>query len=312
MNSNSIPLNIQSPSPQDIQRVFEFVVRTNIADYGEADTDLEDLQQDWRHIDLGKDAWLALDPTGKLVGYAAVLAWGQDLRYDFYGDPDGNTYEICQELLSRCEQRGKQIISGKTDSDDSIARCFISHSNQIDRKVILEAGFQPGRYFSQMQIDLEGTLPKPRWPEGVGVRNAIHGQDDYALHQLIERAFDRPERKPASFEEWKKHMLQPEIYDPDLWFLAIAQTELVGASLSFNYPSIGWVRQLGVEPEWQGRGIGAALLLHTFQAYQSLGQTKVGLSVESERPDAYEFYQKVGMRPAIQYDEYVKPFSPDL
>ena len=89
-------------------------------------------------------------------------------------------------------------------------------------------------------------------------------------------------------------------------FLAMAGQEIAGACLSFAYPTGGWVRQLGVAEAWRRRGIGMALLRHTFVEFRKRGFDNVGLSVESERPDAHLFYQQVGMRQERQFDEYVK------
>jgi ribosomal protein S18 acetylase RimI-like enzyme len=91
-----------------------------------------------------------------------------------------------------------------------------------------------------------------------------------------------------------------------LWFLATNGDAIVGACLCFAYPSTGWVRQLGVGKEWQRKGIGSALLRHAFGAFKARGFDRVGLSVESKRPDAFTFYQRVGMKPIRQYDEFVK------
>jgi ribosomal protein S18 acetylase RimI-like enzyme len=80
----------------------------------------------------------------------------------------------------------------------------------------------------------------------------------------------------------------------------------VGACLCFQYPEEGWVRQLGVSPEWQGRGIGEALLRHAFLAFWRRGYTNVGLSVASDNPKARGFYERQGMRCLRQYVEYVR------
>ncbi|MGB0387557.1 MAG: GNAT family N-acetyltransferase [Ardenticatenaceae bacterium] len=101
-------------------------------------------------------------------------------------------------------------------------------------------------------------------------------------------------------------MMRPNIFDPGLWFLALAGEELIGACLCFAYTEEGWVRQLGVTPKWQRKGIGSALLRHAFGEFKKRGFDKVGLAVEADNLNAYTLYQKVGMKRIRQYDEYKK------
>jgi hypothetical protein len=70
-----------APTIDDAQRTHELIVRCDIQDYGEPDTDLSDLTFDWDRIDLPRDAWLVATPTGDLVGYGAVIRWRTELEY---------------------------------------------------------------------------------------------------------------------------------------------------------------------------------------------------------------------------------------
>jgi ribosomal protein S18 acetylase RimI-like enzyme len=158
-----------------------------------------------------------------------------------------------------------------------------------------------------MQIDLVSPIPEAQWPDGISVRTVQEGVDDQVIYEFIQDAFDQPGRTRPTFEQWHQHMERSDIFDPELWFLAMAGQEMVGACLCFDYPSGGWVRQLGVAKEWRRQGIGQALLQHTFRVFQERGASNVGLTVESERPDAVQFYLEVGMRQVRQYDEYIRP-----
>jgi ribosomal protein S18 acetylase RimI-like enzyme len=134
----------------------------------------------------------------------------------------------------------------------------------------------------------------------------VVGEDEKAIHRLIVAAFSRPDREPVPFFEWQELMMRPDIFDPELWFLAVADGKIIGASLGYSYPEEGWVRQLAVAESWQGRGIGAALLRHSFLTFKELGHETVGLGVRAENEQAVSFYERLGMRRARQYDEYSK------
>ena len=63
-----------------------------------------------------------------------------------------------------------------------------------------------------------------------------------------------------------------------------------------NEPGLGWVRILGVLPEHRRRGLGQALLRHTFAEFGSRGFRVVGLGVDAENPTgAVSVYERAGM-----------------
>jgi mycothiol synthase len=295
-------LTMKQPTMADAEDVLALMTRSDIAEYGEPDSDLEDLTFDWGRIDLAADAWLAFGDDGKLVGYAAVLPWGDDLRLDFYGQPDWPDDTLGRHLLTRCLARAREIAAGRPDG--LTARTFVAHSNQPHLDIARQAGFEPGRYIFQMAIDLDHQPLAPEWPPGVSVRTIVPGRDDRPLHQLIQEAFHQPGRTPQPLDSWRDFMMRPDIFDPDLWFLALEGSDIVGACLAFAYPTVGWVRQLAVAETWRRRGLGKALLRTAFNAFYARGFKDVGLTVESKRPDAQVFYKTVGMRQVRQYDEY--------
>jgi ribosomal protein S18 acetylase RimI-like enzyme len=57
------------------------------------------------------------------------------------------------------------------------------------------------------------------------------------------------------------------------------------------------VRILGVIPEYRQRGVGQALLRHTFREFANRGFDAVGLGVDAENPTgAVRVYERAGMR----------------
>jgi ribosomal protein S18 acetylase RimI-like enzyme len=302
-------LTIRRPIKTDAAAVLALQNRCDIAQTGEADSNMEDLLHDWEEIDLTRDAWVALLPNGELVGYTSVLHVGDDIRYIVDTDPAWEGNELDEHLLSISEARGAEQVLARKDNKKISAHVYLVATNRRGIENVERAGFQPMKYIFQMRKDVTADLPDPVWPEGVVVRTADLEQDAAAIHQLVQTAFHLPGRESQPYADWYSFMVRSDIFQPDFWFLAMMGEEMIGVSLCFPYSDIGWVRQLAVLPEWQGRGLGAALLRHSFQALKQRGYTQVGLTVESERPDSYAFYQRVGMRVAYQLTEYVKPFG---
>jgi len=304
----TVPADLIERPPvwDDAQQVLDLQIRRDASEFGEPDSDLEDLQHDWRQMDLARDAWLLFTPDGELVGYGAVMEWVSGLRYELVGDPTWEGEGITCALLARCEERGLALAHGRGDTTGTVVTVYTGDGNARDRGILEQAVFGVALYHVQMQIEIGAMLPDPPWPEGVSCRTTLPGQDDRALHRLIQAAFERPGRTGQNFEDWKQFMMRPEIFQPGLWFLVFAGSELVGACLCFEYPELGWVRQLAVAETWRRKGLGSALLLHAFGEFKRGGFHKVGLTVASTNRDAYSFYQAVGMQPLRQYVEYRK------
>jgi ribosomal protein S18 acetylase RimI-like enzyme len=70
---------------------------------------------------------------------------------------------------------------------------------------------------------------------------------------------------------------------------------------------IGWVGTLGVRRAWRKRGLGEALLLHSFGEFYKRGMKTIGLGVDAENPTgATRLYKKAGMSVAAEYVIYEK------
>lgn len=297
---------LRLPTLQDAQSVYDLMVRCDIRDVGFPDTDREDLGHDWEQINLARDAWLAFDAKGVLHGYSAVLPWGEGARMVIYDDPGTEDTDLFLGLLLMCEKRAMNIIQEINTPAKRSIYTHLSDSAVHQRSVLEEAGYRIKKYIFNMHKDLSGEQPGPELPQGFSIRSTISGQDEPAIHALIQEAFDWREREYQCFEDWKKFMIHPDTFNADLWFLAIKDKEIIGTCLCFKQTDIGWIRQLAVKKPYRKLGIGRALLQHSFKAFKVLGLPKAGLAVESENPNAVNFYQSVGMYKAVHLDEFVK------
>jgi mycothiol synthase len=66
----------------------------------------------------------------------------------------------------------------------------------------------------------------------------------------------------------------------------------------------GWVGAIGVRAPWRRRGIGLALLQHTFAAFHERGTTDVRLGVDTQNPSgATRLYERAGM--SVELEEVI-------
>jgi ribosomal protein S18 acetylase RimI-like enzyme len=65
---------------------------------------------------------------------------------------------------------------------------------------------------------------------------------------------------------------------------------------------MGWVATLGVRRPWRKRGLGLALLEHSFVELQRRGSRRVGLGVDAQNiTGATRLYEKAGMQPDLAW-----------
>ncbi len=77
--------------------------------------------------------------------------------------------------------------------------------------------------------------------------------------------------------------------------MAFDGSEVAGVVVN-RYRDIAWVWQLAVRRAWRKRGLGLALLLHSFNEFYQRGDRAVGLGVDAQSlTGATRLYEKAGM-----------------
>lgn len=254
------------------------------------------VEREWTEpgFDLESDARIAER------AYAAV--WdgrGGKAYLDLQGEP---STEMLEWAESRAREKGLVRSLGGGWSGD------------VPVKELLEgAGYRLVRHHYRMRIDLDGVAEGPVWPDVV-VRTFRAGDESvfYDLHQETFEDHWEFERQP--YEEWAHWMLQPPIYEPDLWFLAEEEEgEPAGIAICHRRPEVeglGWVGILGVRAAWRRRGLGRALMLHAFAEFRRRGFRQSGLGVDAESlTGAHRLYESVGMHVSARADTYEKRLS---
>jgi ribosomal protein S18 acetylase RimI-like enzyme len=68
---------------------------------------------------------------------------------------------------------------------------------------------------------------------------------------------------------------------------------------------VGMIPQIAVHPSYQGRGVGNALMQHSFERYKALGFHTVSLTVTKQNRRAYDWYQHLGFKIRKEFGAYV-------
>lgn len=272
----------------------------------------DELKHEWQSSDfnLEQDAFVVQTREKRVVGYAELNnSYGHAiLNMDGNAHPDFKERGIGTTLLRVIEKRARELMSLaepdvrvaiKTTINKNIADGVTLHQNE---------GYQPIRYHWRMEVVLNNPPEKPKLPEGIELRPFIKGEHDVAVWQAQNEAFrDHPGSHESTLEEWRRVRFDDPEFDPTLWAIAWAGDEVAGFSLNRHRMGIGWIRTIGVRRPWRKRGLGEALLIHSFGEYYRRGKRTIGLGVNAHNPTgATRLYQKVGMYAASEHVTYEK------
>jgi mycothiol synthase len=223
--------------------------------------------------------------------------------------PAEDSAGVAASLLEAMEKRAaERALPGAT------VRAFVAAKDERTWRAVEAAGYEVFRHSFRMQIDFDGDLPAPQWPEGITVRTFAPGEEDHRVWEAHQNSFeDAFEHAIWPYEGWREWAFS-ESFDPSLWFLAEDGDEIAGVCLCKSNSGaggkLGWVNVLGVRRPWRRRGIARALLLHAFAEFRERDRSGVGLGVDGLNPTgAVSLYEGAGMYVARRFDQYKKPLS---
>lgn len=278
--------------------------------------DLADIRREWHTpgFNLQTDTRVVITPNHQLVGYMEVWDTSEPhIQVTVWGSfhPDYGTNWMRQQLVSWAESRA-QLAIPKAPPDALVAMQAVTLSANHDTQLVFEAsGLQLVRHSLRMEIDLDAPPTKPTWPEGIQVQTACIPEEMRLILKAVREAFqDHWGFFETPFEEhyqrWSHAVMDRDNFDPELWFIAWDKDHIAGFSLCyskmFNTPDLGWVGTLGVRRPWRRKGLGIALLQHSFDQLYQRGMRLIGLGVDAQNlTGALKLYYKAGMHPNPKY-----------
>jgi mycothiol synthase len=272
---------IRAATWDDFDQVVDLLDRRSRAAFGVSDVTTDDVRFWWQlpGYDLG---WVAVD-AGSIVGYAALD--GTRGVHHAASDPDVGD-SLLARVAERARERGFDHVTVSTVPEDVPLSTLVARN-----------GFVRDRAVLRMWRELNGDLPEPQWPDGVAVRSYT-AADGKHVHALLDEAYSGwdAEYVARSHEDWLAAMTGHDDFDPALFFLVERRDELIACALHWKESNRrGWVKDIVVHESERGHGVGKAMLLHAFRAYQERGVERVGLKVDSTNPTgALQLYERMG------------------
>jgi ribosomal protein S18 acetylase RimI-like enzyme len=199
---------------------------------------------------------------------------------------------------ARAAETAARVLSGAWDGNEPVRRALEEHA------------FRAIRHSYRMLIDLDDEPEAPRWPARIEVQ-AFEPGDERTFYEVHQETFaDHWEPFETPYDEWRHYALQPPIFEPESWLLALDGDEPAAFAICHVHPTnpeLGWIGALGVRRPWRRLGLGRALLLQAFGQFRRSGLRQVGLGVDAENlTGANRLYESAGMRVSHHFDIYEK------
>ncbi|GAA4199858.1 mycothiol synthase [Actinocatenispora rupis] len=237
----------------------------------------------------GTDALHLLARAGTvLVGYAQL-------------DTAGAEAELVVHPAYRRRGIGRALLDAVlAEVPDAPLRMWAHGDHPSATALGYPAGLRRYRVLWQYRRDLLEPVAEPVWPAGVRVRPFEPGVDEDAWLGVNARAFaDHPDQGRWTRDDLLAREHEPW-FDPAGFLLA---EDATGALVGFHWTKVhdegqrqvGEVYVLGIDPDAQGGGLGAALTaagLRYLRDTRDLDQ--VLLYVDEDNPRAVALYRKLG------------------
>lgn len=277
--------------------MFAVIEAREKADIGRALVTLEDVRGEWAlsELNLDSDVRLVEDGSGRIVAYGLVRGPGALGMVDPAREGRGAGTLLIEWLEERERELGRPVT-----------RQYVASTNRSAEQLLAQRGYALARSNWRMVKSLDGSAQLEK-PEGVELRALDPERDLEAMHTLDQRAFaEDPGYKPSSLAHLREEHVEAHDAAPDLSLVAVHGSAVAGFLLTRlrEHGAVAYVDVLAVDPAFQGRGIGRALLLHAFAAFARAGLGEAELDVSSVNPRGLRLYESAGMTPRFRYDIY--------
>lgn len=253
-----------------------------------------------------------------LPAYHLLLRSAHELvGYGFLSTEDtGKAGELVVHPRFRGHGYGRRLVQAALDTAEGADLRIWAHGEHPAALALArELGFRRDRVLYRLRYPLDEPPAERELPPGIRLRPFVIGQDETSWTTVNNRAFaSHPDQGG-----WDPDAIVLRESEP--WFdpagFLLAERESDGALVGFHWTKIhpagtadpdapvGEVYVLGIDPDAQGTGLGAALTVAGLRYLYERGMRTAMLYVDATNEAAVRLYTKVGFAPWITDTAFV-------
>lgn len=154
-----------------------------------------------------------------------------------------------------------------------------------------------------------GDLPIAELPVRLLARAWDKSTAPLFFHAYSEAFRDRPGFPNWEESRWRTAFTSDEAFRPDLSTVVMDGPEPAAFAVIWVEDGTGWITQMGVRPEWRGRGLGEAMLVRALRHFAAEGIETAALEVATNNPRARALYERLGFNELSSYRSWRKTLA---
>lgn len=288
---------------------------------------VEDMRAWWSHpseqFDPARDVTVA-ELGGRVVAVAQrdwidATDGVREYKARCWVDPAMRRRGIGTMLLARNEERLRALAASHDTDRPKVLGMGCNESNVGAAALARRFGYEPVRWFVDMERPLEGELPPiPPLPDGLELRpmTAEHARKVWEADvEAFRDHWGGWDTSDASFRRW----VESPDFQPELALIAWDGDEVAGGILNAIYPeenaslgtARGWLDSVFTRRPWRRRGLAKALIPRALHLLAARGMTVAALSADADNPSgAFGLYESAGFRTTVRFIAWRKPMEP--
>lgn len=200
-------------------------------------------------------------------------------------------------------------VEAQANGKPALLRVVVEDHLKAKNILFDKAGFECRIRQYTMEIDLESFTEELFFPQGFHLE-PYHKKHQEAMFQVFNLAFADHWAGNQTLESFTNRFVETSQFNPELTWLVFEGKSLAGYYLSENQtdqPEQAWLEVMAVHPDWQGKGLGSALLSDALHRYQTAGYQSAALDVEpNASARALQMYEKFGYKKQVGMNYYFK------
>ncbi|MFC2068169.1 GNAT family N-acetyltransferase [Chloroflexota bacterium] len=237
-----------------------------------------------------------VETAGNTVGYMDITTEQNIGRIilNFFIYPDHRNHSLSSILVDYAMHRAKEL-------GVRVAHVNILQDDIVAKSVISVLGFKPVRRFLQLGLDISQVRWQDIDQDCLLYRHFQRG-DEEKLTQIQNRSFAGTWGYNPNTVEEINYLVNLTNFSPEDIVLAWDGAKFIGycwtrtVCKADSEERIGQVLMLGVNPDYQCRGVGKGVLLAGLSHMKDKGLQFVELTLDNKNKAAYNLYLSVGFK----------------